>query len=81
MGKIILEFDSFEEAEDARTALDGNKWKLAMYDLDQQLRKTTKYGESVLNHTRATDLEIEIAEKYREKLREIIDGYGLNLND
>lgn len=81
MGKIILEFDSFEEAEDARTALDGNKWKLAMYDLDQQLRKTTKYGESVLNHTRATDLEIEIAEKYREKLREILDGYGLNLND
>lgn len=81
MGKIILEFDSFEEAEDARTALDGNKWKLAMYDLDQQLRKTTKYGESVLNHTRATDLEIEIAEKYREKLREIIDGYKLNLND
>lgn len=78
MGKIILEFDSFEEAEDARTALDGNKWKLAMYDLDQQLRKTTKYGESVLNHTRATDLEIEIAEKYREKLREIVDGYGLN---
>jgi len=81
MGKIILEFDSFEEAEDARTALDGNKWKLAMYDLDQQLRKTTKYGESVLNHSHATDLEIEIAEKYREKLREIIDGYGLNLND
>lgn len=81
MGKIILEFDSFEEAEDARTALDGNKWKLAMYDLDQQLRKTTKYGESVLNHSRATDLEIEIAEKYREQLREIVHGYGLNLND
>ena len=81
MGKITIEFDSIEEAEDARTALDGNKWKLAMYDLDQQLRKTTKYGESVLNHTRATDLEIEIAEKYREKLREIIDGYKLNLND
>jgi hypothetical protein len=81
MSKIILEFDSFEEAEDARTALDGYKWKLAIYDLDQQLRKTTKYEESVLNHTKATDLEIEIAEKYREKLREILDGYGLNLND
>lgn len=81
MAKIILEFDSIEEAENARTALDGYKWKLAIYYLDQQLRKTTKYGESVLNHTRATDLEIEIAEKYREKLREILDGYGLNLND
>ena len=81
MSKIILEFDSFEEAEDARTALDGWKWKLAIYDLDQQLRKTTKYEESVLNHTKATDLEIEIAEKYREKIREILDGYNLTLND
>ena len=80
MAEVILKFKE-DELEDARTALDGNKWKLAMYDLDQQLRKTTKYGESVLNHTRATDLEIEIAEKYREQLREIIDGYGLNLND
>ena len=81
MGKIILEFDSVEEADAARTALDGYKWKLAMYDLDQQLRSTTKHGESVLNHAKATDLEIEIADKYREKLREILDEYNLTLND
>lgn len=81
MAKIILEFDSFEEADAARTSLDGYKWKLAMYDLDQQLRSTTKHGESVLNHAKATDLEIEIAEKYREKLREILDDYNLTLND
>ena len=44
MGKIILEFDSFEEKEDARDALDGYKWKLAVWDIDQKLRQTTKYG-------------------------------------
>jgi hypothetical protein len=44
MGKIILEFDSQEEANDARTALDGHKWQHAMWELDQKLRQTTKYG-------------------------------------
>jgi hypothetical protein len=28
MGKVTLEFDSVEEAEDIRNALDGYKWKL-----------------------------------------------------
>ena len=40
--KITLEFDSIEEQDDARVALDGYKWKLAMWDLDQTLRRTTK---------------------------------------
>ena len=39
MGKIILEFDSIEEKDDARMALDGVKWKVAMWELDQLLRK------------------------------------------
>ena len=34
MGKIILEFDSVEDAQAAQAALDGNKWKMAMWDLD-----------------------------------------------
>jgi hypothetical protein len=42
VGKIILEFDSIEEQDDARTALDGYKWKLAMWDLTQELRAKTK---------------------------------------
>jgi len=41
MGKIILEFDSNEESQDARVALDGHKWKNAMWELDQKLRQTT----------------------------------------
>ena len=52
MGKIILEFDSVEEQDDVRAALDGYKWKLAMWDLDQLLRGTTKHGASMLDKSK-----------------------------
>ena len=82
MGKIILEFDSAEEAHAAQSAIDGYKWKMAMWDLDQQLRGTVKYcGPILTNEGEATETEIEVADKVREMIREIIEGYGLNLND
>ena len=82
MGKIILEFDSVEEGTDARTALDGYKWKLAMWDLDQKLRSITKYGASVLTHdNQSSGIEQDVAEKLREEIREILNGYNINLED
>ena len=82
MGKIILEFDSVEESQEARVAMDAMKWKIAMWDLDQQLRSTTKYEASILSSSeRADNKEMEIAEKYREKIREILNGHGLTLVD
>lgn len=79
--KITIEFDGTEEAEDARTALDGYKWKLAMWDLDQLLRSTTKYDASLLKHNeQASETEYEIAEKLREEIRNILEGYNLNLD-
>lgn len=82
MGKIIIEFDSIEESQDARVALDAMKWKMAMWDLDQSLRGTTKYGASVLDKSKeATDEEMNIANKYRDILREILNDYNLNLED
>ena len=48
MAKIILEFNGEDEAIDARTALDGWKWKSAMWDLDQILRSTVKHGISII---------------------------------
>lgn len=77
MGKIILEFDSIEDAEDARTALDGSRWKIAMWDLDQELRKIVKYGE--FDGREATSEEVEGADKLRQKLRGILEDYNLNL--
>ena len=47
MGKIILEFDSVEEADEIINALDGYKWKLAIWDLDQHLREQVKYNSNL----------------------------------
>ncbi len=59
MGKIILEFDSIEESQDARVAIDAMKWKMSVWDLDQKLRDTTKYGSSVLDKETATKKDLE----------------------
>ncbi len=71
MGKITLTFDSNEEAEEARTALDAGKWKILVWDLDQYLRGKIKY---------CSDNEDPAAyETVREKLRDILEEYNLNL--
>ena len=81
MSKIILEFDGVEEQDDARTALDGYKWKLAMWDLDQLLRSITKYDVSLLKHNeQASEAEYEVAEKLREEIRRILENYNLKLD-
>ncbi len=82
MGKIILEFDSQEESNDARTALDGSKWKFAMWELDQKLRSTTKYGVSLSNPDQeATSEEVDFADKIRESVQDILISYNLTLVD
>jgi hypothetical protein len=79
MGKIILEFDSIEEQSDVRVALDGYKWKNAMWELDQLLRSTTKYA--VFEKREATAAEQDMADKVRDAIREILDEHNLNLED
>ena len=79
--KITLEFDGTEEQDDLQTALDGYKWKIAMWELDQRLRKTTKYGASQLPDTEsATETEMIVAEATRESIREILSEWNLNLD-
>jgi len=79
--KVKIEFDGVEEQDDVRTALDGYKWKLAMWDLDQELRSIVKYQNSIINHNqRASSEEMDAADKIREKIREILQGYNLNLD-
>jgi hypothetical protein len=78
---VILEFGD-DETKDAETALNGWKWKLAMYDLDQVLRSTVKHNVSILNkNQQATSEEMNIADNIRDALREILEQYNLNLND
>ena len=81
MAKIILEFDSCEEEDEARTALDGYKWKLAVWDIDQKLRGVVKYESSILEYSeKASNAEIEVADAVRLEIRQILDSYGLILD-
>lgn len=75
--KVIIEYE-FEEQDDAKVALDGYKWKLAMWDLDQLLRSATKYGS--FERREATSEEQDMAEKLRDAIREILNDYNLNLD-
>ena len=76
--KITLEFDSIEEKDDARVALDGYKWKNAMWELDQLLRSATKYGS--FERREATSEEQDMAQKLRDAMREILNEYNLILD-
>jgi hypothetical protein len=80
--EVIIKFSDENAANDARTALDGYKWKLAVWDLDQKLRSVVKYNTSLIKHNEmATDTEIDVADKLREELRDILNEYNINLED
>jgi len=81
MGKIILEFDSNEEQSDARNALDGWRWKMLMWDLDQKLRSTVKYGQSFDSNKEASSEEMDVCDRLRQHIRELMNESGLNLDD
>jgi hypothetical protein len=72
MAEIILKFKE-DEFEDARTALDGWKWKMAMWDLDQWLRGEIKYNEKISGETDAAYQAV------RDKIREILNDDNLNI--
>jgi hypothetical protein len=73
MGKITLEFDTNEEAEDIRTALDGYKYKLVLWDLDQHLRAEVKYNDKLSPEV------YECYDKLREKMREFLFDYNISI--
>ena len=71
MGKVTLEFDSNEEATDVRDAIDGYKWKMAVWDIDQKLRNDLKYNEKL-----SADVQ-EYLEKLRDEIRDVLNDYKL----
>ena len=76
--KVTIEYDGNEENEELRTALDGYKWKGAVWDLDQELRKITKYVH--IDQREATSEETALAEILRLELRRVLDEWNLNLD-
>ena len=71
MSKIILEFDSFEDADEIKDCMNGSKWRMLVTELDNYYRNIYKHSDN--------DNEIEMAEKVRDKLRELLDYYELFL--
>ena len=68
--KAILEFNLPEESVDHQTAIDGIKWKIVAWDLDQHLRSELKYSQ--LNESESRGLQI-----IRDKLRELMQEQNL----
>ena len=75
--KVTIEYDGYEEKEELQTALDGYKWKGAVWDMDQVLRNIIRRG--YINNREATAEEMDSAEKIRELLRGILEQWNLNL--
>jgi len=72
--KATLEFNDDEELRDA---IDGWKWKHAMWELDQEMRGIVKHG--YIGNREATNQEIEAADWCRTKIREHLESNNLNL--
>jgi hypothetical protein len=75
MAKVTLEFDPIEEREDMEAAINGWKWKMLVWELDQHLRSELKY-----NSDKLTNEAYEALEKLRERLHELKNESGLSLD-
>ena len=73
MAKVTLEFDPMEEREDMESAINGWKWKMLVWDLDQHLRSELKYNDAI------TGDAYNALEKIREYLHELKNESGLTL--
>jgi len=74
MAKVILEFDPIEDRDSMEDAINGWKWKMLVWDLDQHLRSELKYNDKL------TGEAYEAVEKIREKLHELKSDGGLILD-
>ncbi len=74
--KTTLHFDH-DERDELQDALDGWKWKNAMWELDQEMRSVVKHG--YIKNREATEAEMEITDYWRDKLRELMNEENLNL--
>jgi hypothetical protein len=52
-----------------------------VWDLDQKLRSTHKYGQSFDSNTEASSEEMDVCYRLRDQIRELMNESGLNLDD
>lgn len=79
MAKVTIEFDRVEEAEELRTALDGYKYKMLLWELDQKLRSVHKHGAALQGNGEATEHEMDVCYRLREVLRDMLQEDNLTI--
>jgi hypothetical protein len=72
--KAILEFNLPEDSSEFDSAVNGEKWSLAMWELSQWLRSQTKHAAEGMS-----DDTYKAFEDTRDKLYEILNEEGLKL--
>jgi hypothetical protein len=73
MAKVIIEFDSIEDKDEMEMCLNGMKWYLLAWEIDQYMRSRLKYSEL------SEDVYKELDDA-REKLHEIMRHDGLKFD-
>jgi hypothetical protein len=64
---------TFDNENDLLTAINGYKYKLALWDLDQFIRNELKYNDKL------TEQQYDYAEMLRDKLHEFINDYEITI--
>ncbi len=72
--EAILKFYLPENQDEFEIAVNGYKWRLVIWDLDQWLRSQMKYRDDFKEN------EYETLEKCREMLYEKLSDYSLNID-
>ena len=73
--KATLKFNLPEEQQEFNFATQGSDWWNVCWLMDQWLRANTKHAPDSMSED-----ELKAYERCREKLRELIDSQGLNLD-
>lgn len=78
MAKVIIEFAE-DEIADARVAIDGYKYKMLIWELDQKLRSVHKHGASLEGRGEATEAEMDVCYRLRDIIREMLQEDNLTI--
>ena len=71
---MTIEFDTVEDKEEMEMCLNGSKWYLVAWELDQYFRSRMKYENDISEDT------YNAVESARAKLRELMRENGLTFD-
>ena len=72
--KATLEFNLPDDQDDFQDAVNGQKWRLMVWDFDQKLRSQLKYNDKLSSE------QYKVYEEIRDLLWEKIGEEGLSLD-